>query len=74
MANSITSALPRTFPLAAIAAGLLLGSCPAGAAGQSPVVLENEHLRLEVDSGVLQAHDGRWEEGRQIYRKWKTSH
>jgi len=37
--------------LPAVAGGLLLCFCPAGAVGQGPVVLENEHLRLEVDPG-----------------------
>jgi len=51
MADPITRALPSTSLLAAIAGGLLLCFCPAGAVGQGPVVLENEQLRLEVDPG-----------------------
>jgi len=43
--NTSTSLLP------AIAGGLLLCLCPARAAGENPVVLENEQLRLEVDPG-----------------------
>ncbi len=51
MADRITRALPSASRLAAIAGGLLLCSCPAGALGQGPLVLDNEHLRLEVDPG-----------------------
>jgi hypothetical protein len=52
MADPISRALPSTSLLAAIAGGLLLWFCPAGALGQSPAVLDNEHLRLEVDPGT----------------------
>jgi hypothetical protein len=51
MADRITRALLNASGLAAIAGGLLLCSCPAGALGQGPLVLDNEHLRLEVDPG-----------------------
>ena len=50
MAYSINSDVPRTSLFAAITVWLLVCFFPAGAAAQGPIVLENEQLRLEVDS------------------------
>jgi hypothetical protein len=50
MAYSIGLNVPRATRSAAIAVALLLCLFPAGAAVAGPIVLENEKVRLEVDS------------------------
>ena len=49
MNDRIIPALRNVSRLTVVVVGLLLCLCPTHASGKNPLVLDNEHLRLEVD-------------------------